>query len=355
VEVQGRFDPDKPDPAPEPITLPEPRLISDFVTAPCRHECNILKQVRHVKKAHIVLSALNPVKQALLRATAGQCGMDSASCSMDTVREVASLDYPGKGIAEEDSREASLFCAATLHRFGLPVDFARLKAETLPETCACCKAPLWDSAIPGSRMDMIFAWQCHLGRCGGDGRRLQAHEVVKKSMRDLVLSNTIPGGGCFSGIQHHHRAPSSTTGQIAAWRHLGSGQGCPQVGHGDGLGDRLSPDEIVLIFLLKKLRFRPQGSGTRQVWERSEVCESDLFLFYDEVCPFGSQPYGTAGTTLPSVAQGICLHPGHEAGGMLFAARTVRVDPLWGIKENPRYLGSTHHMDSATRACGPDP
>ena len=27
----------------------------------------------------------------------------------------------------------SLFCAATLHRFGLPVDFARLNAETLPE------------------------------------------------------------------------------------------------------------------------------------------------------------------------------------------------------------------------------
>ena len=64
---------------------------------------------------------------------------------------------------------------ATLHRFGLPVDFARLKAETLPETCACCKAPLWDSAIPGSRMDKIFAWQCHLGRCGGDGRRLHTN------------------------------------------------------------------------------------------------------------------------------------------------------------------------------------
>jgi hypothetical protein len=221
VEVPGRFDPDKPDPAPEPITLPEPRLVSDFVTAPCRHECSILKQVRHVKKAHRVLSALNPVKQALLRATAGQCGMDSASCSMDTVREVASLDYPGKGNAEEDSREASLFCAATLHRFGLPVDFARLKAETLPETCACCKAPLWDSAIPGSRMDRIFAWQCHLGRCGGDGRRLQAHEVVKKSMRDLVLSNTIPGGAAFPASSIiieplHLRRDKSRPGDILA-------------------------------------------------------------------------------------------------------------------------------------------
>ena len=71
VEVPGRFDPDKQDPAPEPISLPEPRLVSDFVTAPCRHECNIIKQVCHAKKAHRVLSILNPVKQALLRATAG--------------------------------------------------------------------------------------------------------------------------------------------------------------------------------------------------------------------------------------------------------------------------------------------
>jgi len=83
--------------------------------------------------------------------------MDSASCTMDTVREVASLDHPEKGNAGEDSREASLLCAATLHRFGLPMDFARLKTDTLPETCACCKAPLWDSVIHGSRMDRIFA------------------------------------------------------------------------------------------------------------------------------------------------------------------------------------------------------
>ncbi len=59
VEVPGRFDPDKQDSVPEPITLPEPRLVSDYITAPCRHECGIIKQVRHAKKAHRVLSALN--------------------------------------------------------------------------------------------------------------------------------------------------------------------------------------------------------------------------------------------------------------------------------------------------------
>ena len=49
VEVPGRFDPEKQDPVPEPITLPKPRLVSDFITAPCRHECSIIKQVRHAK------------------------------------------------------------------------------------------------------------------------------------------------------------------------------------------------------------------------------------------------------------------------------------------------------------------
>jgi hypothetical protein len=169
------------------VTLPEPRQLSDFITAPCRHECNIIKQARHAKKAQRVLSTLNPVQQALLRATAGQCGMDSASCTTATAREVAIMDRPGFGNNKEHSGEASLFCAATLHRFGLPVDYSRLQGITLPESCACCKAPLWDPTAQGSRMGMIFVWQCHLGRCGGDGRRLQPHEAVKKAMRDLVL------------------------------------------------------------------------------------------------------------------------------------------------------------------------
>jgi hypothetical protein len=46
-------------------------------------------------------------------------------------------------------------------------------------------------------MDTLFAWQCHLGICGGDGRKLQAHEVVKRTLRDLVLSNPSPGGVAF--------------------------------------------------------------------------------------------------------------------------------------------------------------
>jgi len=34
VEVPGRFDPEKQDSVPEPITLPEPRLLGNYITAP---------------------------------------------------------------------------------------------------------------------------------------------------------------------------------------------------------------------------------------------------------------------------------------------------------------------------------
>ena len=50
VEVSGRFDPVKQDSVPEPITLPEPQPVSDYITAPCRHDCSIIKQVRHAKR-----------------------------------------------------------------------------------------------------------------------------------------------------------------------------------------------------------------------------------------------------------------------------------------------------------------
>jgi len=38
VEVPGAYDPERPDLAPEPITLPELRPIGDYITAPCRLE-----------------------------------------------------------------------------------------------------------------------------------------------------------------------------------------------------------------------------------------------------------------------------------------------------------------------------
>jgi hypothetical protein len=63
VEVPRAYDPDRPDFVLEHVTLPEPRLLSDYASVPCKHVCGIIKQIRHAKHANILLSTLNPIKQ----------------------------------------------------------------------------------------------------------------------------------------------------------------------------------------------------------------------------------------------------------------------------------------------------
>ena len=56
---------------------------------------------------------------------------------------------------------------------------------------------IWDLGMQSTRADRIFVWQSHLGRCGGDGRRHQAHEAVKLTMQRLVLFCPDPVGCAF--------------------------------------------------------------------------------------------------------------------------------------------------------------
>ncbi len=46
VEVLGT-DGATTEPSPEIITLPDLRPLSNFISAPCKHACNIIKQMRH--------------------------------------------------------------------------------------------------------------------------------------------------------------------------------------------------------------------------------------------------------------------------------------------------------------------
>jgi hypothetical protein len=60
-----------------------------------------------------------------------------------------------------------------------------------------------------------------LGKMRGDGKRLQAHEVVKKALRDLVLSNPNRGGAVFPASSvlietPHLRKDRSRPGDIMA-------------------------------------------------------------------------------------------------------------------------------------------
>ena len=143
------------DSTPDPISLPEPRPLSDYSLAPCKHEGNLIKQARHVRQALEVFQSMDPMKRALMRASAGQCGMDTAHCSTTTAKDVARMDCPGS-MAHAEMSEGDLFTSSMLHRFRLPYDFAKLEDFILPESCPCCSAPLRDPGQHPSRQDRIF-------------------------------------------------------------------------------------------------------------------------------------------------------------------------------------------------------
>ena len=133
-----------------------------------------MKQTRHGRQASSLFNKMDPVRQIRMRATVGQCGRDSTHCSTSTIKAFATMNCP-PSLSLEGTSNASLFCAATIHRYGLPHDFARMEDHILPETCHCCQSPLWDPDLLLSITDRIFVWQCHLGRCGGDGRRIHEY------------------------------------------------------------------------------------------------------------------------------------------------------------------------------------
>ena len=141
---------------PDSIILLPPRSLEDYVSAPCKHECNLIREARHARKAWGVFSSLDPARKALMRATAGQCGRDSAHCSHSTVEAVASMGRPAS-MKPDYASEGTLFCASTLHRCGMPYDYARLESTILLEHCYCCKAPLWDGSSAATHADRIFA------------------------------------------------------------------------------------------------------------------------------------------------------------------------------------------------------
>ena len=53
-EIPGRFSPLEAPIRPDVIVLPELRTQANYAMAPCKHECAIPKQSRHVLQAHAV-------------------------------------------------------------------------------------------------------------------------------------------------------------------------------------------------------------------------------------------------------------------------------------------------------------
>ena len=128
----------------------------------------MIKQSRHGKQALEVFESMDPVKQALMRASAGQCGMDNAHCSTTTVKDVARVDCPGS-MAHAEMSEGVLFTSSMHHRFGLPYDYVKLENFILTEICPCCLAPLRDPDHQPSKLDRFLPGNATRGDAGGTG------------------------------------------------------------------------------------------------------------------------------------------------------------------------------------------
>ena len=114
---------------------PEPRSLVDYVTAPFKQEVSLLKHMRHARQVSALFKSMYRVRQTLVRANACQCGMDSAHYSMYTMGAMVTMDSSAT-LAHAETSEAFLCCASTLHRYGLPLDYAVLESFILPETCS---------------------------------------------------------------------------------------------------------------------------------------------------------------------------------------------------------------------------
>ena len=70
------------DSAPVSIVLPKTKTIADFNTAPCKQEVSLMKQTRQARQTFDLFKYIDPMRETLLRANSGQCGRDSAHCSL---------------------------------------------------------------------------------------------------------------------------------------------------------------------------------------------------------------------------------------------------------------------------------
>jgi hypothetical protein len=147
-----------------------------------------------------------------------QCGLDTAKASLPEIKAVATMVRPEK-FNHLDPSEALLYSASTLHLHGLPFDYDVLRSVVPPDMCPICSTSLTDPLRPITLHDRLFSWQTHTGRCGGDGRRTQVHEVVKLVVTRIVLCNPDPCGTAIPSNQlileaRHLRSDASRPGDL---------------------------------------------------------------------------------------------------------------------------------------------
>jgi hypothetical protein len=118
------------------------------------------------------------MQRALMLYRAGQCGIDTAKTIDKDVEAAASMDRPAN-YSHIDLGESILYYVATLQLHRLPYDYNSSASMDPPTIYPVCNATLCDPLHPNHLHTRVFTWQLHMGRCGGDGKCTQAHDVVK--------------------------------------------------------------------------------------------------------------------------------------------------------------------------------
>ena len=192
VEIPGKDTRAAPQ-GPEQLVLPEIRQLEEYLDAQCKGEISTLRQSRHVRQASEVFEKYDRIRQALMHGRAGQAGLDTAALTKDDVELVATMDRPSF-MRMDDLDDSALYGVSTLQRFGLPFGGSVSEVDTLPHICPCCRTILFslDDDVP--KHERLFTWQHHQGRCPGDGRVAQAHDIAKLAVKRLAFCNPDPGG-----------------------------------------------------------------------------------------------------------------------------------------------------------------
>ena len=117
------------------------------------------------------------IQRALMISRSGHYGIDTTKATLAEVHAFATMDRPEK-YAHIDLSESTLYSASTLHLHRLPFDYDALRSVKLLDASLVCNFALTNPLRQEPLHMRIFSRQSHMGRCGGDGRRTQAHEVV---------------------------------------------------------------------------------------------------------------------------------------------------------------------------------
>jgi hypothetical protein len=135
----------------------------------------------------------NDNTKTLILSRSRQCGIDIAKASLTEVHAVATMDRMEK-YSQLDISESTLYSAFTFCLHGLPYDYDALRLVKPPKACQMCNTALTYPRRLKFLHKRMFSWQTSMGKCGGDKRCAQAHEVVKLHIKRMAMCNPDPGG-----------------------------------------------------------------------------------------------------------------------------------------------------------------